>query len=393
MRRVRDAAAMAVGMLVLLAASPDARAGEEEAVVSRRVRCGDTLTRSTRLTHDLACPGTNGPALRITRPGVVLDLSGHTVRRTGPDTGVSEGIRVEADSTVRNGTIRGFTWGYIVDSGQDLRLSRVTLSDNGAAIYNRAGGTTITLTDCRVLRNRVGLSSEQDAGSGTFRVRSTLFTHNGLAFSANYHSVEVDRSAFRFNALVFWCPDGRVTVRSSLLFRNEVVGWIPLGEFGYGTCYEAAFRDTLIVDNGALAPDEEPAWKPFDLVLRDSWVSGNGTGLEARAGTLDVRGNTWRDNGSGLTVAEPPELLQPSLTGTVSDNDFLRNRGDGLLVTSPGTLTVSRNVARGNTGWGLYVPGVIDGGGNVASGNGAGDCLGVACASTAALPQAEPVSR
>jgi hypothetical protein len=54
---------------------------------------------------------------------------------------------------------------------------------------------------------------------------------------------------------------------------------------------------------------------------------------------------------------------------------------------------VARNVARGNTGWGLYVPGVIDGGGNVASGNGAGDCRGVACASTAALPQAEPVSR
>ncbi|MBZ4420110.1 right-handed parallel beta-helix repeat-containing protein [Myxococcus sp. RHSTA-1-4] len=389
MRRVREVVAMAVGMAVLLAVSPAAQAGGGGAPQSRRVRCGDTITRNTRLTHDLACPGTNGPALRITRAGVVLDLGGHTVRRSGPDTGGSEGIVVEADSTVRNGTIRGFSWGYIVDSGQDVRLSRLTFIDNWAAVYNRYGSfTNIHVTDCRLLRNRVGLGSEQDAGNGTFKVKSSLFSGNGLAFSANFHSVDVDRSTFSSNELVFWCPDGSVTFRSSLLFRNQVVGWVPLGEFGYGTCYEARFFNTVIAGNGALAPAVEPAWEPFDLVLRDSYVAGNDTGLEARARTLDVRGNTWWENGSGLTVAEPPELLQPSVTGTVSGNRFLRNRGDGLRVTFPGTLTVSGNVAIGNTGWGIHAPGVIDGGGNVARGNGAGDCFGVVCASTGVRPGA-----
>ncbi|MFY0580972.1 hypothetical protein ACN28S_48045 [Cystobacter fuscus] len=72
--------------------------------------------------------------------------------------------------------------------------------------------------------------------------------------------------------------------------------------------------------------------------------------------------------------------MPPALTGTVSGNRFLRNQGDGLRVLVPSTLTVSRNVALDNTGWGLHVPGVSDGGGNVARGNGAGDCVGVVCA-------------
>ncbi|MCY1015794.1 right-handed parallel beta-helix repeat-containing protein [Pyxidicoccus sp. MSG2] len=305
MRRASDVAAVALGMAVLLAARADGGAAD----ASRRLRCGDTLTRDTRLTHDLACPGTNGPALRITGAGVVLDLGGHTVRRSGPDTGLSEGIRVEADSTVRNGTIRGFTWGYIVDSGQDVRLSRLTFSDNGHAVFNRYGSATaITLTDCTLLQNRTGLGSEQDAGTGTFRVRSSLFSGNRLAFAANFHTVEVDRSTFHANALVFWCPFGSVTVRASLLFRNEVVGWVPLGEFGYGSCGEARFVSTVFSNNGAFGPAEEPAWKPLGLVLRDSWLVDNGTGLEARARTLDVQGNTWRGNGSGLHVAERPEF-------------------------------------------------------------------------------------
>jgi hypothetical protein len=369
-------------MAAFVAGSPTARAGDEGVVVSRRLRCGDTITRSTRLTHDLACPGTRVPALRVVGAGVVLDLGGHTVRRTGSDPlDVSEGILVLADSTVRNGTIQGFSLGYVLDSGEDVRLSRLTFLDNGVAIYNRNGGfTTFTLTDSRLQGNRVGLSSEQDAANGTFKVHSTRFIGHRLAFTANFHSVEVVQSTFSLNNLVFWCPDGSVSFQSSWLERNGVVGWIPLGEFGYGSCDTVSFVGTVLASNGAFAPDERPAWEPFTLELRDSWVVDNAGGLEARVRTLDVQGNTWWDNASGLTVAVPPEFLQPEVTGTLRGNRFLRNRGDGLRVDVPSTLAVSHNVALGNTGWGLYVPGVIDGGGNVARGNGRGDCDGVVCA-------------
>jgi parallel beta-helix repeat protein len=50
-------------------------------------------------------------------------------------------------------------------------------------------------------------------------------------------------------------------------------------------------------------------------------------------------------------------------------------------VRVPSGLTVSRNVAIGNSGWGIYAPGVMDGGGNVARGNRAGNCVGVVCSS------------
>jgi hypothetical protein len=308
---------------------------------------------------------------------------------------LSEGIQVLADSTVRNGTIQGFTFGYVLDAGQDVRLSRLTFVDNWVAVFDRGGYfSTITLTDSRLLGNNLGLSSEQDVSIGTFKVRSTLFSGNKLALAANFHSVEVRRSTFSDNELVFWCPDGNVTFRSSLLVRNAVVGWVPLGEFGYGTCDRASFVNTVLASNGAFAPTALPAWEPFELELRDSWLLGNGGGLEARVRTLDVRGNTWWKNESGLRVASPPEFLQPAVTGKVSDNRFLRNRGDGLRVDTPSTLTVSDNVAIGNAGWGLYAPGVIDGGGNVARGNRAGDCLGLTCASTGVRPGARlPVDR
>jgi hypothetical protein len=380
MWRARTRACL-VGMAALLAGTAAAQAGGEGEVVRRRVRCGDTIRRSTWLTHDLACPGTRAPALTVAGPGVVLDLGGHTVHRTGLDSeGVSEGIRVLANSTVRNGTIRGFSVGYVLDSGEDVRLSRLTFLNNGVAVYNRIGSfTTFTITDSRLVDNRVGLGSEQDAANGTFKVRSTLFSGHRLAFSANFHSVEVVRSTFSFNDLVFWCPDGSVTFQSSRIVRNGVVGWIPLGEFGYGSCDRVSFAGTVIESNGAFAPDERPAWEPFDLELRDSWVADNGSGLVARARTLDVQDNIWWNNGSGLTVDVPPEFLQPAVTGTIHGNRFLHNRGDGLRVAVPSTLTVSRNSAIGNTGWGLYVPGVIDGGGNAARDNGAGGCAGVTC--------------
>lgn len=53
--------------------------------------------------------------------------------------------------------------------------------------------------------------------------------------------------------------------------------------------------------------------------------------------------------------------------------------GDGIHVESPDT-TITRNSSNDNAGWGIFaVLGVIDGGHNTASGNGAGQCLNVIC--------------
>ncbi len=377
---------MAVGMAMFLARGASAKPGGGSERAGGGLHCGDTVATSTRLTHDLACPGTDVPALRIVGTGVVLDLGGHTVRRTGPETGLSEGIAVLADSTVRNGTIRGFRLGYVVDSDPVHRprhvwLSRLSFFENTGAIYNRTSDVTFTLMDSVLIGNGVGMGGEQDASRGVFEVRSSRFINNRLALTANSHAVNVVHSTFSRNESVIWCPDGSVSFASSVIVQNTVVGQITVGEFGYGVCGVASFVDTVIVRNGSLAPTHQPAWEAFNLVLRGSRFVDNGGGLVGRAWTVDVQANTFRDNGGGLTLSEPPDYMPPSLTGTVSGNRFQRNRGTGLLVTTASTLTVSRNTAIGNTGWGIFAPGVIDGGGNVARGNGAGNCVGVACSS------------
>lgn len=382
MRRSRFPNAMELRLAVsLLLIDFAARADGGEG--GRRVQCGDTITASLRLTHDLECPGTEAPALRITGTGVVLDLGGHTVRRSGPDTGRSEGIAVLADSTVKNGTIQGFDLGYVLDydathAPERVLLSRLTFVGNRSAVYNRSASATFTITDCGFLRNGTGLGSEQDASNGTFEVRSTLFLGNRLALSANSHSINVVRSFFSRNELVVWCPYGSISFASSWIMQNTVVGRLPLYEFGYGSCFEASFVDTMIARNGSLAPARQPAWEPLLFVLRDSQVSENDTGIEVRTATADVHGSTWRDNGGGLSLGNLPDQVVP-LAGTVSRNRFLRNEGDGLRVRGPGTLTLSHNTAIGNTGWGIHASGVIDGGGNVARDNDSGDCAGVSC--------------
>ncbi|ATB43178.1 hypothetical protein CYFUS_008658 [Cystobacter fuscus] len=383
MGQAQGVVTVAMGLVMLLSGSTTVRIGGAEAKQAG-VQCGDTITASTRLTRDLSCPGTEVPALRVAGAGVILDLGGHTVRRVGSGTGVSEGIRVSVDSTVRNGTIRGFDQGYVIGgevlpSPERVGLSGLTFIDNGIAVYDRGGNTTLTVTDCRLIRNGSGLGSEQDASSGVFEVRSSFFLGNRLALSANSHSVEVVGSTFLQNETVMWCPYGRVSFSSSSIVRNTVVGDLRLGQFGYGVCQEASFVRTVLARNGSLSATDAPVWEPFNFVLRDSWVIENGGELQVRARTVDVQGSTWWGNGSGLTLADLPEYVPPALTGGVSGNRFLHNQGDGLRVLVPSTLTVSRNVAIDNTGWGLHVPGVSDGGGNVARGNGAGDCVGVVC--------------
>src|SRR5690606_18591074 len=102
-------------------------------------------------------------------------------------------------STVRNGTIRGFEQGYVLYGGAQVTLSRLTFIDNTRAVHNR-GSATFTIKDSLLLGNDVGLTSEQDASSGAFDVRSTLFIGNRLAILANNsHAVDVVGSTFLFN--------------------------------------------------------------------------------------------------------------------------------------------------------------------------------------------------
>ncbi|RKH43854.1 NosD domain-containing protein [Corallococcus sicarius] len=375
-------------MAALLAGTPAAQAGgvvefdAEAKVVNTsgcNVQCGDVITQHTMLTHDLACPGTAPFALKVAGEGVVLDLGGHRVYRTGPETDGSQGIVIEASSMVRNGTLQGFDLGYVVDNGTNVRLHQLALVDNRIGVYNRNSYTRFLITNSRFSGNDTGVSSEFAASNGEFDIRSTVFSHNGRAIFTGSHGVDVLDSTFTSNGLAVYCFGGRARFRSSTLVENTAVGTMRLDFGGPYTCDEMRFEDSLIANNTALAPPTDPVWETVRLSMLDTWVVNNGSGLQAAANTVYLDGNTLWDNGGGLTLSDLPEAVPTPLTGIVRDNRFLRNDGDGLRVLPPSTPTLISNVALGNTGWGIYAPTAFDGGGNVARDNGTGDCVGVLC--------------
>ena len=347
--------------------------------VGCEVHCGDVITQHTKLTHDLSCPGTDEPALRIEGDGVVLDLGGHTVRRSSPVQQDTLGIVVTSNSMVRNGTIRGFARGVQTDEGTYLRLHELTFADNGTAIYNYFSTSYFLITNSRFIGNDVGLASEIDASIGTFDVRSSHFENNYLGIYLDTHDADVRDSTFTGNEIGIYCFAGNVRVRSSSFARNEAVAstTVPIG--GRDICNVFRFEDTLIADNASFAPTTTPIWNVVQLDMINNWIVGNDNGLTAGSFQVYVQGNTFWDNAGGLTLEDTPIVGSPQ-TGIVRANRFLRNGGDGLRVLPASTPTVIGNVALGNTGWGIHAPTAFDGGGNVARDNGAGNCEGIVCA-------------
>ena len=104
------------------------------------VRCGESITRSTLVTNDLAeCPG---DGLVIGAPRIVLDLGGHTIDGVGLGSGVlNDGF---AEVTVRNGTVQDF------DHGVEL------LSEDGAERRRGSHGSGERADRDRALRRGPG---------------------------------------------------------------------------------------------------------------------------------------------------------------------------------------------------------------------------------------------
>ncbi|RKH89956.1 right-handed parallel beta-helix repeat-containing protein [Corallococcus sp. AB045] len=382
---------VALAVTTLLTGAPKAQArdtepSDAEAQVvftgGATVRCGDTITQHTRLTRDLYCPSSAPFALRVDGPGIVLDLGGHTVRRTGPANSTSHGIVVANGRMVRNGTVQGFVSGISTTNGSpvlNLRLHALAILDNGIGVYNRASYANFLITDSRLSGNGRGMSGEFDASTGTFDIRSSIFTHNEIAMFADFHDFDVLDSTFTSNESAAYCWHGRIRFRSSTLAWNDAVSTIPNDGNDARVCSEMRFENTLIANNTAFAPPANPVWEPIQLSMLDTLVVSNDTGLQVAAQTVYIDGNTFHDNASGLTLSDRVGLSTVPLTGIVRGNQFLSNDGDGLRVVPPSTPTVINNVALGNAGFGIYAPTAFDGGGNVARDNTAGDCVGIVC--------------
>ena len=122
-----------------------------------------------------------------------------------------------------------------------------------------------------------------------------------------------------------------------------------------------------------------------------TFVGNKNGAIRAYDGEALINNSRFRANGpaivgGGLTITN--SQLWGNATAIRIDDDFLASRilntvvrdnsGSGIVSDVAG-LTLANNVATGNGAYGINAPGAIDLGGNRASGNDAGQCVGVIC--------------
>lgn len=373
------------------------------------VGCGDVITVDTTLTRDLVnCPH-NG--LVVGADGITLDLNGHTIDGdavSNPSCPVGQACDAGVDNvaghshvTVEGGSIQQFKEGVRVENGAvGDHFHRLRISDiEGAAIVAR--NTTSTVVDDNTMTNpgvvavtlmgSSGAVVSGNAASGTSGYALFLMTdhsvieHNRLTSDTHGVGVVGSDDTVRGNVSD---NGGSIDVldgsRETRVVDNE------LRNVGDGVTVGVA-SGTLVQHNVVNATGVNDGGG-FGVILDGSIgstvdgnlirVSGPGPGiyvarLEAPTAPRDNRVTqnlTTSRNADGILV--DPDATRTLLAGNVATN----SGHDGLDVQAPGT-TVTANVALHNANLGIEaVPGVVDGGGNLAAGNGnPAQCTNISC--------------
>jgi len=353
-----------------------------------QVSCGDMITVDTTLHQDLVnCPNRG---IEIGADGVTLDLNGHLVDGDGTpvaDCNVPRGpcdVGLLNDGhdgvTVMHGSVRefesGVLFGTVTGRARNNRVLGVSATRNqftGIGIFSQVRG---------LVRNSSGNRSlDREHGEGL-----------GLADS---HDVRIVNNSFRHNAHVGMATfeSDRYLIKGNLFSRNNEEAILMGGRDNQVT------RNRLVRNGSGMSLGGRG-----NVVAHNRIVGGHdGIRVEKGRGTL-VADNLIVDTRRwGVTLG----IYRPFIGGAdnvVRGNIVRRSRVDGIavvkkerhsvlvrnVVTGSGddgfdinsrTTTLMGNRARRNDGLGIEaVFGVIDAGGNLASGNGNPlQCLNIFC--------------
>jgi large repetitive protein len=384
--------------------------GSGQALASH-VSCGDTITTDTTLDSDLVnCPN-NG--IVIGASNITLDLNGHTIDGDGTpvdpcpegeacDVGVLN--RAGYDRlTIMGGMIRQFVAGIVAEAGaahnrlHHLAVSNITevaiiVVDSTDSVIEKTamsdpGVVGLLLLDSQgalVARNSV--SGSTGYAMALFGVDDSRIQHNKL--HGDKHGFILggsDRNLVRSNA-VSDSGGGIEVVEGATANRVEHNRFHHTGDgMLVGDASDTLIRHNLVIGAGGGEAGG------FGIILdgavrttvdQNIFTGGLGpaifvTRLEAAApsrGTVVSRNFVNSKHSDGI-------LVDNGATGTLLvRNRAIRNGDDGIDVDAPAT-TVTRNIANHNHDLGIEaVPGVIDGGGNHAAGNGnPAQCINIDC--------------
>jgi parallel beta-helix repeat protein len=308
------------------------------AQAAKQPKCGDTITTDTTLHKNLVnCPN-NG--IIIGADNITLDLNGHEVNGDGalvPDCPADEfcdlGLLNDGHDgvTLKDGSVRQFAFGTVVVSSRHNRVVDMTVS--------RSDGTGIILFKSsrnRLIRN-------------VSRANGLQFDQGGIALNSSDHNL-LKRNALRRNGDLglFMEKSDHNRIRKNRMSRNPEGGIIAEG---HGNVFG---RNHIVRIGGGILITKITGHGAVGNVVRRNYVRG------AR--------------GDGISVDPVPKRTR------IRRNRVRGSGGDGIDVGTRSTKLTSNRVRR-NGDLGIEaVRGVIDGGGNRASGNGdPRQCTNIVC--------------
>jgi len=389
--RLHAAPATLVSLAVILAlavAGVMALSGAEAA--NTQPKCGDHITADTTLHHDLVnCPN-NG--IIIGADNVTLDLNYHTIDGDGtpaagcdPETDFCDfGVlnRGHDGVTVVHGSEREFDIGVFVVRASHNRLLGISASGNQCCGFGFFRDTR------SVIRNSSGSGSvAREGGNGIFLIES--------------HHVRILHNSFRNNGDqgIFTADSTHNLIKGNRLSRNRFVGM----HLGHPSDRNRVVHNRSVRDGGGILMDRadrnviarnrisHPRGVP--RVVGEGRKDAEGIGIDAgrgnlvahnvvvHAGTIGIRLGIQRFAvGSDNTVVRRNRVRGSGGDAFVvneKDHHSLLKRNvatgagdDGFDIESR-TAKLTKNRAVRNHDLGIEaVRGVIDGGGNKASGNG-----------------------
>ena len=311
------------------------------------VQCGDTITTTTTLDSDVVCADPVQVGLYIGADNVILKMNGFKIQGVGASyVGISGSDNLQ-NIEIKRGAIEGFSVGGIRLDADDSAVVKVSVRTDNV----RFDGFSVAGVALTGDRNAIYQSSVTLAGNGEDG-------QLGIALHGD------DAYAWGNAVTTAFTTPGAVTLLSASGERprtvyNQVTN-CPAGPSGTGILV-SGYTEYAVVNRNTVTGCQADIFA----------VAAGEAGGRARVALNDTTGG-----GVGIAVNDA--------TATVNRNVVRNASALGIQIYSGGTH-VRRNQAYDNGNYGIFAAdGVVDGGGNIASGNGDGtqpQCVNVQCSS------------